>query len=118
MRVFPGDEEQSAREPFRRLSVDEAKELIDADRVCVIDVREPAEYKGGHIAGARLVPLQQLLRQPQEHLASDNLIFVCAVGERSAVACEMAAALGFGHVYNMEGGMKAWVARGYAVEKA
>ena len=109
--------EQEEREAFRRINVDEAKKLIDGGQVQLIDVREPWEYKVGHISGARLVPLNTLLRQPREFLTADNLVFVCAVGERSAVACEMAVALGFSSVYNVQGGTKDWIARGYPIEK-
>jgi len=117
MRQFPEGEKQAVQEQFRRISVDEARLLIEADQAQVIDVREPSEFSTGHIPGARLLPLQTLLRQPRAYLTSDKLVFVCAVGQRSAVACEMAVALGFVQVYNVEGGMKAWTARGFAVDK-
>ncbi len=108
---------QEEREAFHRINVDAARQLIDSGQVQLIDVREPGEYKTGHIPGARLVPLNTLLRQPREFLTRDNLVFVCAVGERSAVACEMAVALGLSNVYNVQGGTKDWIARGYPVEK-
>ena len=47
----------------------------------------------------------------------DDLIFVCEVGQRSAVAAEMAAALGMQRVYNLEGGMTAWRREQLPVER-
>ncbi len=46
-------------------SVDAAagKQLIDAaasDGITILDVRQPSEYKAGHLPGARLIPLPEL----------------------------------------------------------
>jgi|DewCreStandDraft_1066081.scaffolds.fasta_scaffold31234_2 rhodanese-related sulfurtransferase len=108
--------EEQELEPFMRISAEEAKRLIDAGAVKVIDVREPAEYERDHIANSTLIPLGTLIQRPGA-LREDNLLFYCEVGQRSAVACEFAASLGFERVYNLEGGMQAWRARGYPVEK-
>lgn len=109
--------EHDEAEPFRQIGPDEAKKLIDGGQVQIIDVREPWEYNSGHVPGARLVPLNTFLRQPAQFATGDDLLFVCASGERSSVACEMAAALGRKHVYNLSGGTGAWVRKGFAVEK-
>lgn len=105
------------QEPFKRISVEEAKTLVDAG-VPVIDVREIGEYQAGHVPGAKLVPLNAFLSSPRKHLpASGPVLFICAVGQRSAVASEMAAAAGAGEVYNIEGGTNGWIAKGYPAEK-
>jgi rhodanese-related sulfurtransferase len=104
-------------EPFKRVSVEEARKLVDAGTP-VIDVREPHEYQAGHVPGARLVPLNTFLRSPHQHLPqSGPVLFVCAVGQRSAVAAEMAAAAGAREVINIEGGTNGWIAKGYPTEK-
>lgn len=112
---------QAARQPapqaFVWLSPAEAKAKLDTDGAQLIDVREEWEFAAGHVPGARCLPLRTLLRQARAELTSDNLIFVCAVGQRSTVACEMAASLGFSKVFNVKGGMAAWAASGLAVEK-
>ena len=99
------------REPFKRVSVEEAKKMI-ADGISVIDVRTPAEYSGGHIPEAKLVPLDTILARPRDLLPGDNILFVCQVGQRSALAAEMAAAVGLKDLYNLEGGTDAWVKAG------
>ena len=104
------------QEPFGRINVEEAKGMIEAGTLRVVDVREPAEYAKDHIAQAKLVPLGQLIQRPGE-LSEDNVLFVCEVGQRSAVACEFAASVGLERVYNLEGGMTAWRGMGYPVEK-
>jgi adenylyltransferase/sulfurtransferase len=109
----PPDQEQ---EPFARISAEEAKQMIDAGKVHVVDVREPGEYQKDHIPHVTLLPLGTLLQRPGE-LKQDDVIFVCEMGQRSAVACEFAASMGLERVYNLEGGMQAWRRLGYAVEQ-
>ena len=108
---------QRMGEPFERIDVAEGKELLEGNRSTWIDVREPAEWQGGHIPGATLVPLNTLLMSPRRYLHSDNIVFYCAQGIRSAVACEVAAAVGLSHIYNLEGGIEDWVSRGLPIEK-
>ncbi len=103
-------------EPFQRISPEEARSLIESGEASVIDVREDWEYARGHIPNARLVPLNRIIAAAQQHVEGDNLIFVCEVGQRSAVAAEFAAALGKEHVYNLEGGTSAWRERGFPLE--
>jgi rhodanese-related sulfurtransferase len=103
-------------EPFARIGPEQAKDLIESG-ADLIDVREPNEYAQGHIPGARLVPLNTFLTQPRDHAKRDNVVFVCAVGVRSALACEMAAAIGLTKVYNLEGGTQGWASQGLPIEK-
>ena len=103
-------------EPFKRISPQEARELIDRGQVSVIDVREDWEYANGHIPGAKLVPLKMIISAAAQHVEGDDIVFVCEVGQRSAVAAEFAAALGKERVYNLEGGTSAWKGLGYPVE--
>ena len=109
--------QQSVAEPFVRVNVSEAQRLIESGDIAVIDVREPNEYAEGHIPGVTLVPLNSLLARPREYLTRDNILFVCALGQRSAVACEMAAAVGFEKLYNLEGGTTAWSKAGLPIER-
>ena len=104
-------------EPFKRISPQEAQELIDSGQVSVVDVREAWEYANGHIPNARLVPLNKIISAAAQHVEGDNIVFVCEVGQRSAVAAEFAAALGKQHVYNLEGGTSAWRELGFPIEK-
>ncbi|HEY8475632.1 MAG TPA: rhodanese-like domain-containing protein [Chloroflexota bacterium] len=106
------------REPFERVTVEQAKEMIDRGEVTVIDVREPWEYQRGHVPGAQLIPLNQILTRGRELLqGKESILFVCGVGERSAVACEAAAAFGLKKLYNLEGGTQRWVKLGLPVEQ-
>ena len=107
------------QEPFKRIDVDEAKRLIDEGKVRVIDVREPDEWTSGHIPQATHIPLPQIVNNPEQSLKGDTeqpVVFVCAAGQRSAVASEVAAMLGYKEIYNLEGGTIAWIRSGKPVD--
>ena len=108
---------KNAQEPFHRITVEEAKQMLD-DGAHIIDVREPHEYTGGHVPGAALVPVNSVFERREELPKDGTIIFVCAFGQRSALACEMAAAAGFEAdvLYNLEGGTEAWIKAGEPVE--
>jgi len=101
--------------PFRDLKLDDVKKLMD-DGYEVVDVREDWEWKRGHLPGARHVVLSSILSNPTAQKFNDRTIFVCAVGERSAVAAEMAVALGVKDVVSFRGGTNAWKAAGLPLE--
>ena len=108
---------KNAQEPFTRISVDEAKEMLAGDNVAVIDVREPHEYDAGHVPNAKLIPVATVYARRDELPRDRDVIFVCAVGQRSALACEMAAAVGLTRLYNLEGGTDGWIKAGEPVDK-
>ena len=112
-----GQKPAAEDEPYRSINVDDVKTMLAEGQAEIIDVREPWEYNAGHVPGARLAPLNTLLRQPKQFLTRDNLIFICASGQRSMVASELAASLGYNQVYNVLGGTEAWLRKGYPVEK-
>ena len=101
--------------PFRDLKLDDIKKLID-EGYDVVDVREDWEWNKGHVPGARHVVLNTLLANPSGQKFHDRTIFVCAMGERSVVASEMAVALGVNDVVNFRGGTKAWKEAGLPLE--
>ena len=104
------------REPFTRISVQEAKEMVAKDNVQVIDSRTPGEYMGGHVPGAINIPHMATVSRKGDLATDKELVFICQMGQRSALACEFAAALGFDKLYNVEGGTDAWIKAGFAVE--
>lgn len=111
---------RNPREPFVRITVTEAHQMMtDGDSVHVVDVREPHEFETGHVRGSLLIPEMLLLTRRAELPRDKKIIFVCSVGQRSALACEMAAALGLDpdNLFNMEGGTEAWARAGLPLEQ-
>lgn len=86
--------------------------------VQLVDVREHEEFVGplGHIRGARLIPLGELVRRSPELARDRPVIAACRSGARSAQACTLLAGAGFTRVANLAGGMLRWRARGHPVE--
>ncbi|MDX8402568.1 MAG: rhodanese-like domain-containing protein [Mariprofundaceae bacterium] len=81
----------------------------------LIDVRTPEEYAGGHIEGAKLIPVQELADRLNE-VPKDRQVYVyCRSGRRSARAAALLAKHGFTRIENMVGGIEAWTAAGYPV---
>jgi rhodanese-related sulfurtransferase len=105
------------REPFSRISVDEAKVMMSNGDIAVIDVREPHEYNAGHVPNAKLIPVATVFARKDDLPRDKDVIFICQVGQRSALACEMAAAAGLTRLFNLEGGTEAWVKAGNPVEE-
>jgi adenylyltransferase/sulfurtransferase len=108
--------QQAPAEPFGRLSAKEVSDRVASGELKVVDVREQWEFARDHIPNATLIPLGQIIARPKDVITADNVVFVCEVGQRSAVAAEMAAALGMQQVFNLEGGMQAWRTAGLPVE--
>ncbi len=107
-------------EPFSEIEPEEAADLIEQGEIKVIDVRQPYEYDRSHIEEAVLLPIDGLYSFAQglaaQSLTKDQpLLFVCAVGQRSAAACEVAAIAGYSRVYNLAGGMGGWAYAGLPV---
>jgi sulfur dioxygenase len=84
----------------------------------IVDVREPEEYTGplGHIRGATLIPLGQLVERVSELDRNRPTVMVCRSGARSAQATMFLKDSGFEKVANMNGGMLRWRSSGLAVE--
>ena len=88
--------------------------------VQVVDVREVDEFAGvfGHIPGARLIPLGDLLERAAELRVDTPVVTVCRSGARSAQATVLLRKAGFENVANLSGGMLGWRALRAPVEGA
>ena len=104
---------QEPGEPYRRISVEEAAEM-QREGGLVVDVRRPDEWETGHAQDAIHIPVDDVLEQAEQKLPKDrDLLFICAAGVRSGLACEMVSALGFytERLYNIEEGTPTWIER-------
>lgn len=73
----------------------------------VLDVRQPDEFRSGHVTGAKLLPLGELHKKIGELPKGREIVCICATGNRSSSAAKMLAKEGF-NVFNVQGGMFAW----------
>ena len=61
----------------------------------VIDVRTPAEFSGGHVAGSKNIPLNELGAKLSSLSKETPVVFCCASGGRSGSATTMAKNAGY-----------------------
>jgi rhodanese-related sulfurtransferase len=95
------------------------KQLNANDSAQIVDVREPGEWATtGVPPGAVLIPLGQLEQSASEELAKDGPVYViCNSGNRSRTGASTLIKLGYAEVYNVEGGIQAWLRAGLPVER-
>jgi rhodanese-related sulfurtransferase len=96
------------------VTVEQARDLIDSTNdLIIVDVREESEYcdARGHIPGALNYPWNsgQLESRYEELPKDDPILLVCRSGGRSNQAANFLDSKGFSMVYDMMGGMSAWI---------
>ena len=82
--------------------------IVAGERPFILDVRTRQEWAIGHIAGATLVPLQELAQRFDELDPQQETVVYCHVGGRSATAVRFLHERGFSRVRNLLGGIDAW----------
>ncbi|MCR3760702.1 rhodanese-like domain-containing protein [Clostridium felsineum] len=78
-------------------------------KVNLIDIREPYEYKSGHIPTAKNVPMETILIHPEKYMNKDKEYYVvCQSGGRSSRACRELSNKGY-KVVNISGGTGSYI---------
>lgn len=80
----------------------------------LLDVREDAEWRAGHVPGARHIPLSRLHARAAALPPQRTVVTICRSGHRSAGAAALLAREGV-EVVNLAGGMRAWARAGLPV---
>ncbi len=103
---------------FQTVSPEEAKAIIDKNEgnpnFVILDVRTPQEFQAGHIKGAINIDFYAPdFPQKLDRLDKGKVYVVyCRSGNRSAKTVALMKQQGFRVVYEIQGGVKAWQARG------
>ncbi|MBK9924400.1 MAG: rhodanese-like domain-containing protein [Anaerolineales bacterium] len=99
------------------MSADELNEKLKSPkRPFVVDVRQPEEFRTGHIINAKLIPLGELKERMNELPKDKEIVCVCASGSRSRSATKMLVSAGYNAI-NMNGGMMVWSGKGFSTKK-
>ncbi len=95
---------------FAALSAMQAVRLMNQGAL-VIDLRSKELYDAGHIVDARNVPVAELESQADalKKWRDKNVITYCDSGANGASAARSLMKLGFTKVFNLQGGLNAWV---------
>jgi len=100
-----------AVDEIRSLTSDEIRTILDRDKkgeFLLLDVRQPEEYKTGHIPGAMLIPLGELEARQEELDRNKKIITYCRSGHRSMAAAIALCGLGFDSVQHLASGILGW----------
>lgn len=109
-----------ALSPVKELSTHDVTLLINKEDAVLIDIRQTAEYKKGHVLGAQLLKQEQVNKadfSSLEKYKDKPIVLVCAMGMNAkGVAAKMLKA-GFTQVSVLKGGMNAWQSANLPVSK-
>ena len=94
---------------YKKITLDEAKKMMETQKVIVVDVRTLEEYNEGHIPNAISVPLETIENEAETKLKNkDDLILVyCRSGRRSREAALKLIEKGYTNVIDF-GGIQDW----------
>ena len=114
-----GNQRAKALTAFSNVNVDEFQALIADPNVQLLDVRAQDEFDEGHIAGAKLVDVNDtaFVQNAMNVLDKQRPVAVyCRSGRRSTRAAQMLCEQGY-RVTNLSGGVIAWQDAGKTLVK-
>jgi rhodanese-related sulfurtransferase len=94
--------------PFLSIDAADVAEYLHTNPgTFVLDVRTEYEWCEGHIAGATRIDISELVQRWKELPTERDrtIVCICAVGARSAAACEFLFRQGYTKMINVDGGM-------------
>ena len=106
---------------MRQLSATQLKDwLADANRArpLLLDVREPWEFETCRIADSISMPMRGIPARHSELDRDQDIVMICHHGARSFQAGMFLEQMGFASITNLQGGVAAWKAANYPVEKS
>lgn len=92
-----------------KITASEAKNMMDLEKVRILDVRTPEEYATGHIKDAENLPLMEIVNNNFATIKDKDAIILvyCRSGSRSAKAARLLAKADYKHIYDF-GGIIDW----------
>jgi rhodanese-related sulfurtransferase len=93
------------------ITLDELAAAKAEGPVALVDVRQPEEYEAGHVPGAKLIPLADVVARVGEIPTEGPVYVICATGPRSQRAADFYRNRGI-EAYNVDGGTKGWIEAG------
>lgn len=93
---------------FKRISVQEAAELLATGKAHLADIRDEGSFERGHVTDTMNVGnhnLAQFLNHVEE---GDSILVLCYHGVSSQGAAQYIAEQGFDNVYSVDGGFEGW----------
>ena len=111
---------QAAKQRIQEVPLDQAEEVVGRAEL-LLDVREPDEYKNGHLPGAINIPRGllefKLSNDPTLEDRGRRVVVYCKTSGRAALAAQAMGEMGYLNVRSIAGGFDAWAAAGKPVVK-
>jgi hydroxyacylglutathione hydrolase len=102
-------------EILNQISVEELKD--DISEYKIIDVRSYTEFDISHIPSAINIHTGYLKNNIDKISDDEKLVLYCTSGDRSAIGASYLLKLGHRNIYNLSGGINAWIQVGYKTER-
>jgi len=102
-------------EILNQISVDKLKE--DISEYKIVDVRSYTEFNILQIPGAINIHTGYLENNLDKISDEEKLVVYCTSGDRSAIAASYLLKLGYRNIYNLSGGINAWIQAGCQTER-
>ena len=96
----------------KMIGFDDFKSAANNGDTQIIDLRGDAEYKAGHIKGAKHVFVGTILENTDKINKNKDVVIHCQGGDRASIAYSLLAKAGFTNITNYSPGMNEWVAKG------
>jgi rhodanese-related sulfurtransferase len=111
---------EDTKKRVREVTIDDVKARLDRrEKFLLIDVREESEYAADHLPGAIHLGKGIIERDVEERVPDSDTLMVlyCGGGFRSALAADNLQKMGYTHVLSMDGGIRGWREKGFALTK-
>ena len=96
-------------------NVEGLKSLLENPQTLLVDVREPSEYRSGHIANAIDIPLRTLTHNLDRIPRDRPVVLYCSTGYRSAMGVMTLHLLGYENVQGFPPSFAGWKNAGEAI---
>jgi rhodanese-related sulfurtransferase len=104
----------SGADAITDVDVAEAQQIVEQGDAVILDVRTPEEFAAGHLPGAININVESsdfADRVAGLDESTETLVY-CQTGNRSGVATDEMADLGFADMSDLQGGIEAWATGG------
>jgi rhodanese-related sulfurtransferase len=111
---------EDTRKRIHEVSIDEVKSKLDRkEKFLLIDVREQSEYAADHLPGSVHLGKGIIERDVEDRVPDQDtpIVLYCGGGFRSALAADNLQKMGYTHVLSMDGGIRGWREKGFALTK-
>jgi rhodanese-related sulfurtransferase len=103
------------------VTIDDVKAKLDrGEKFLLIDVREESEYAADHLPGAIHLGKGIIERDVETRVPDPEtpMVLYCGGGFRSALAADNLQKMGYTRVLSMDGGIRGWREKGFALTKS